>query len=170
MTPEEILRSINPSTNLVHAINDATGGQANKFVLRTTGGLVDGLLSFFGVDRAIQGLAEDMNWSPSEDDLDKIRSEYNKLRDELQKMKPPELAELRSLAGKNPGGSSYWNEVSNNERIGSENNKRTASYNNAVSNKEAEMNKVQDRYDATEKRVGEWANPVTKVLKDTGLI
>jgi len=170
MNPREFLMKVNPATNIVDTVNSITGGQSNKFVMRTLAGIADGLLSFVGLDRAIQGIAEDNNWSPSEDDLDKLRSEYNKLRDELQKMSPPELADLRSLVGKNPGGSSYWNEVNNNERIGSENNKRTAGYNTAVSSKEAEMNKIQDRYDETAKRVGEWAEPATKILKDTGVI
>lgn len=170
MNPGEVLTSINPSTQILQVLDAITGGRGNKTFMRAVAGVADGLLSMFGIDKAIQGLAEDNGWSPSEDDLDRLRTEYNKLRDELQTMSPPELAEFRSLSGKNPGGSSYWNEVSNNERIGSENNERTASYNTAVSDKEAEMNKVQDRYDETAKRVGEWAEPVTKALKDKGVI
>lgn len=170
MNPSEVISSVSPGSvdKLIAILDRITGGQSSKFVGRAMAAVADGLLSMVGLDKAIQGLAEDNHWSPSEDDLDQLRAEYNKIRDELQKMSPPELAELHSLYGKNPGGSAYWSEVSNNARIRSENAKRVSDYNTAVSDKEAAMNDVQDRYDEAAKRVGEWAMPVTKILKDAG--
>jgi len=126
---------------------------ADKLLLDVSGTIFDDLYNLVGGPELVRDLAGKLGYDfPSEADVEKLQQLYNAALDDVADLTAPERAQIRSLVGKNPAGSSYWNEVKHNAEINYRNDKAASDFdaevsrrNNAVKEAEKKLNEAQEK-------------------------
>lgn len=126
---------------------------ADQILLDVSSTIFDDLYNFVGGPEVVRHLASKLGYDfPSEADIEKFQQLYNAALDDVADLTAPEMAQVRNLVGKNPGGSAYWNEVKHNAEINHRNDKAASDFdaeasrrNSAVKEAEKKLNEAQEQ-------------------------
>lgn len=150
-------------TSPADAIRDMKNLMAD-FSTEVAASIADSLYGYLGGADAIRKLTSKFGIDfPSEADIEKFTQEYNKVLDELNSLTAPEVVEVRSVIGKNPGGSAYWNEVKHNAGIAAQNADKSRKYLAEGDRLSSAAKQAKDNLDEAERERKPWEQPFKTV-------